>query len=167
MSAATDYIQSYANYFWHYEERGKVIAVPGGNTLGYTDRVINEMVVHLAPQGLPRFGALLLAIAATTAQGQETLEDIMELVGDGTDRNVVIQKGLWFAKSLTRVPAKIKQGNLRILLLQAVFSHQHNHLGQKTSAKILRELRENPSYPKDAAATRGKVLTRLEIIKTL
>ena len=69
MAAIIEYLQSYENYFWQYEDLGKVIAVPDSHTLGYSEHIFKEIIRHLAPHGLPRFGSLLLAIAATNSQG--------------------------------------------------------------------------------------------------
>lgn len=175
MSAATEYLESYGNYFWRYEDQGKVIAVPDGRTLGYTDQVIKEIVFHLAPQGLPRFGSLLLAIAATTAHGNDTLEEIMEIVRSKTKLSESIEKGLseeiekglWFAKLLARVPSKFKQGNLRILLLQAVFMHSHNSVSAKKAAQILREIKATPSIAQYTLDWRENALTERQMINSL
>jgi len=167
MSAATEYLQSYENYFWRYEDQGKVIAIPEGRTLGYTDQVIKEIVFHLAPYGLPRFGSLLLAIAATTPHGTDTLDDIMEIVEARAERTEAVEKGIWFAKLLEQLPPKIKQGNLRILLLQAVFTQSHNGVGPKKSTQILRELKAIPSISEYTVARREKVLTEQEISNSL
>ena len=112
MSVATEYVQSYQHYFWRYEDQGKVIAVPDGRTIGYTDQIINEVVFHLAAQGLPRFGSLLLAIAATTAHGLETLEDIAKIVERRTIRTDEMEKGIWFLKLLAQVPTEMKRGEI-------------------------------------------------------
>ena len=42
MSEVTNYMQSYADYFWHYEDGGKVIAVPDGHTLAYSELLAKE-----------------------------------------------------------------------------------------------------------------------------
>lgn len=167
MSAATDYLQSYENYFWRYEDQGKVIAVPDGRTIGYTDQIINEIVFHLAAQGLPRFGSLLLAITATTTHGTDALEDIVRIVEARAKRTEEVEKGIWFLKLLAQVPPKMKQGNLRILLLQAVFMHRHNGVGRKNSTQILEELRIDPSIAQYPAARREKELTKLRMITSM
>ena len=164
MSTATQYLQSFENYFWCYEDQGKVIAVPDGRTIGYTDQVINEIVFLLAPYGLPRFGSLLLAITATTAHGAEALEDIANIVEKRAKRTEEVEKGLWFLKVLTQVPAKVKQGNLRILLLQAIFTHSHNGVGTNKSAQILEELKADPSIALHSAALREEALTALRMM---
>ena len=164
MSAASDYLQSFDHYFWRYEDRGKVIAVPDGRTIGYTDQVINEMVFHLAPYGLPRFGSLLLAITATTAHGAEALEDIVSIVEKQAKRTEEVEKGIWFLKQLTQLPTKFKQGNLRILLLQAVFTHSHNGIGTGKSTQVVEELKADPSITLHPAAQREEALTKLRMM---
>jgi len=154
MSAATDYLQAYENYFWRYDDQGKVLAVPEGRTLGYTDRVLGEIVFHLAPQGLPRFGSLLLAVAATTAHGRDTLEDIMEIVDGKVETTSEIDEGFRFAQLLAQVPSEYKKGNLRVQLLRAVFSNSHNSISVRKCRQILRELKAVPLIERHVDAWR-------------
>ena len=145
MSTIIEYLQSYDNYFWQYEDNGKVIAVPNGPTIGYSEHLLREIIFYLAPHGLPRFGSLLLAIAATNTHGQNILEDIEELVNRHAAEieKVEVIKGLEFAKILTQLPARYKKGNLRLELLRGIFSNSHNSLGRKKSLKILKQLNKS------------------------
>ncbi len=164
MSTATEYLQSYSGYFWRYEDGGKVIAVPNGRTLGYTDRVIKDIVVQLAPLGLPRFGSLLLAIAATTAYGNDTIDDILTIVRSRGVQGNEVENGTWFAKSLAQVPNQVKQGNLRILLLRAIFTGSHGSTSVKKSDQILKELSAESSVTQYTTAWREQELTERERI---
>ncbi|NJC27104.1 hypothetical protein [Neolewinella antarctica] len=164
MSVASRYLQSSENNFWRYEDQGKVIAVPGGCTLGYTDQVIGELVLSLAPHGLPRFGSLLLATAATTSQGVHTLNDVMAIVSSCVELTEEINEGIWFAKLLTEVPAQFKKGDLRIQLLRAIFKNSHNAVSVKRSHEILSELKAAPFTEQYANAGRGLALTEQQRI---
>ena len=143
MSAIIEYLQSYENYFWHYEDSGKVIAVPHGHTIGYSEHILQEIIVHLTPYGLPRFGSLLLALAATNSHGIDTLDDILRIVSARTNENEEVDKGIWFAKLLTQLPARYKKGNLRLELLRGIFLSSHNSIGKKRTLSILSELKNN------------------------
>ena len=151
MSEVSEYMQSYADYFWQYEDGGKVIAVPDGHTLAYSELLIKEILPYLAVQGLPRFGALLLALAATSSHGGNTLNEIMAIVNRHTENNDDIKQGLKFAQLLSQLPARYKKGKLRLALLQAIFSSSHNSLSKKRSSRILEGLKRDPmlsSHPK-------------------
>ena len=146
MAAIIEYLQSYDDYFWQYEDQGKVIAVPGSHTIGYREHIFKEIILHLAPYGLPRFGSLLLAIAATNTQGKDTLDEIQRDISEFRIRGKIsdeVSKGLWFAKLLTQLPDRYKKGTLRIKLLRAIFQNTHNAIGIQKSKSILNYLKRN------------------------
>lgn len=159
MNAATTYLQSYEHYFWQYEDRGKVIAVPNGHTLGYSDLVLGEILIFLAPSGLPRFGSLLLTLAATNAHGTDTLNDIMRLVDRHVPRTTEIDQAVEFIGSLTKLPAEFKKGNRRLELLRAIFDDSHNRIGLKESQSILAELKRESKIEAYPGATRPAILS--------
>lgn len=162
MSEASKYLQSYAGHYWQYEDGGKVIAVPGGHTLGYSEHLIEEVISYLAPYGLPRFGTLILALAATNSQGVSTLGDILLIIEARAERNQEIEEGYWFAKLLTQLPARYKQGNLRIQLLRTIFADGHNKLSRKRSSRINAELKGKPSVSDYPDAWRQEELSDYE-----
>ena len=143
MSTITEYFQSYNNNFWHYEDWGEAIVVPDGRTIGYSKHIFQEIIPYLAPQGLPRFGALLLAIAATNSQGLETLDTILEIVNRHNIESEEINKGIHFAKILSNLPARYKKGNLRLELFRGVFLTSHNSIGMNASMGIAAKLKLN------------------------
>lgn len=169
MSAATLYLKSFEHYFWQYEDRGKVIAVPNGHTLGYTEHILNEFIVHLAPQGLPRFGSLLIALAATNSQANNTLDDIMSIVnrhtvGDGNDD---IYNGLQFAKLITQLPVRYKKGQERLELLRAIFTESHNSINKNVSLRILNEIKKDAKLSSFPNIVNKVKLTRNELIRKM
>lgn len=140
MEEVVKYLQSYDNHFWHYEDVGNIIAIPNGRTLGYSQLILSEIIVQLASQGLPRFGSLLLAMAATNPHGMETLTSILNILKLDVNSSDEVQKGIWFAKILTEVPLRYKKGKLRIELLRAIFYDSHNSIGINRSIRIKKEL---------------------------
>lgn len=139
MSEVVKYLQSYKDYFWQYENAGTVIAIPEGKTIGYSGLILSEIVPLLAPQGLPRFGALLLAMVATNPHGSETVDHILSIlkVAEDNDR---FKEGIEFAKLLTQVPIEYKKGRLRTELLRGIFYNSHNSNSKAKSLEIQTEL---------------------------
>jgi len=131
------YFQSYKEYFWEWEDAAEVASERGGQTIAYREFLF-QTIDKLAPQGLPPFGSLLLAIAATNPNGYASTEYIGKLVtsklksiDDGT-----LTSALVFMKLLSSIPAPYKVKEKRILLLQAIFEDCHNRLSQKESDGI-------------------------------
>ena len=143
MRALELYIQSYEGYFWQYEDGGKVIAVPGGNTIGYSNMILSEIVTYLAPQGLPRFGSLLIALTATNPHGSQRLDSIFSLLFNAEEKNTEVKEALAFAKLLSELPVEYKKGKLRIELLRTLFYRSHNSIGIENSLNILDELKHD------------------------
>ncbi len=154
MSEVVKYLQSYEENFWHYEDAGKVIAIPNGKTIGYSKLILSEIIPLLAPQGLPRFGSLLLAMIATNPHGEKTLDHVLEILNiesksllDVLEANAEnsgeYDEGIRFAKLLTKLPKQYKKGNLRIELLRGIFQNSHNSTGKIRSELIQLELEKN------------------------
>ncbi|TWT33930.1 hypothetical protein KOR34_37660 [Posidoniimonas corsicana] len=59
-----EYFQAGRESFWRWEDDGKVIAWGDGKTITFLEEA-TVTLNHLAPHGLPRFGSLLLLLAAT------------------------------------------------------------------------------------------------------
>jgi len=143
MSEVVKYLQSYDDHFWHYENAGKVIAIPDGKTIGYSEFIMSEIIDQLAPQGLPRFGSLLLAMVATNPQGLKTIENILTNLSVYPASGSDLEEGINFAKLLTEIPIEYKKGKLRLELLRAIFHNSHNSISKAKSKVIQRELREH------------------------
>lgn len=143
MEDIVKYLQSFENHFWHYEDIGNVIAVPNGQTIGYSQLVLSEIVLQLAPQGLPRFGSLLIAMAATNSNGVKTLESILNILNLKNSTNNDVIEGISFAKLLTEVPLQYKKGKMRIELLRSIFHDSHNSIGLDRSRRIQSEIKKS------------------------
>lgn len=163
MSALEEYIQSYHNNFWHFEEGGNVIAIPDGDTIGYSDYLLQEIIFYLAPHGLPRLGSLLLVIAATNSQGQNSIEEITKVVKRQFSNDEDVDQGILFLKVLSQLPARYKKGILRLEVLRGVFQLSHNSIGKKRSLGILSELKNNSSINNYSKALEKSSLSRTNL----
>lgn len=131
------YFQSYAGSFWQWEDNMEVIAIPGGSSIAYSN-YLGDLLEKLAPQGLPPFGSLLLAIIATNPNGSASIDHVYSLMCASikTSDDVTLSKAISFLKLLAKVPNEYKQSKKRILLLQALFLGCHNGISSKNSAAI-------------------------------
>ncbi|MEM1008285.1 MAG: hypothetical protein AAGJ35_04715, partial [Myxococcota bacterium] len=138
------YFQSYRNYFWQWEEHATVLTIPNGSTIAYREQ-IGTIVAALCPDGLPPFGALLLALIATNNTVEDTLERVSAIIetffsdapnGSAYQRETFAQ-ALSFLHMLRALPERYRTGDQRVLLLQTLFRKAHNKLGQKRSKGIL------------------------------
>lgn len=146
-----DYFQSYEDYFWQWEDKGEVIAIPEGATIAYRNQV-ESLVYILSQQRLPRFGSLLLAWIATNPQAKENLKHIEETltdfihqeISDRTNKNLIenYETAIHFLTTLSEIPETYKQGEKRVLVFQAIFQDCHNCLSQKQSTAIFQGLSE-------------------------
>lgn len=138
MQVVVNYLQSHHDSFWQFEESGNVVAIPRGNTIGYSEMILSEVVYYLAPQGLPRFGSLLLALAAINPRGEDSLLSIDVILHrlDFVNEDLYIVQGNRFLKLLSLLPDKFKKGRLRLEVLRAIFQNSHNSIGINKSLQI-------------------------------
>ena len=154
------YFEHYEDYFWIYEAAERVLSIPNSYTTAYLDFVL-KVLEKLAPQGLPRFGTILLALAATNQEGEKALSTIRY---DYTAYNYSSTQGEYddafmFLRLLTQLPEKYRRGNNRILVLQAIFEESHNLLSPAKSEAILEAYRQGVFEPFSAPARRFKQST--------
>ncbi len=138
------YFQSYHNYFWQWEDDVEVIGIPNNNTIAFRGLVVDILEI-LAPQGLPHFGSLLLAIIATNPNGKmdaNVVSDIMNHALEDYEETTLYQ-ATTFLKLLSEIPDSYKSGNKRILLFQTIFTNCHNINSVKNSLKIRDEYHSN------------------------
>ena len=137
------YFQAYNNYFWQWEEEGNVIAVPNGNTIAYWPRVKAILdKIHL--QGLPRFGPFLLALAATSNNGAETIKGAVDTIRRRVEderQKPELKSAEAFLNLLASLPKEYKSEHLQIRLLLTIFRASHNGLGFKNSQTILVQIK--------------------------
>lgn len=148
-----DYIQSYDNYFWQWEQEqdDDVLCIPHDNTIAYKD-FIRDIIEKLSSQGLPPFGSLLLIVIATNPHGSTSLDTVYSIVSSAlkTTDDITLSKAISFLKLVSEVPNQYKTGNKRILLLQAIFERCHNIMSIQDSKSIA-------SYHKNLVASNAKI----------
>ncbi|MBS1665124.1 MAG: hypothetical protein JST68_29025 [Bacteroidetes bacterium] len=152
-----EYLDVYEDYFWTWEQEEEVICIPGGSTIAYFQFVL-QILEDLADQGLPPFGALLLAITATNystdnpiAQVErivrKTLFDQHRAVGDD------LPEAIRFLQMLSSLPLKYTTGAKRVQLFQLLFSDCHRKVSKQHSQEIASLIR--------SATVDGHILLRL------
>jgi hypothetical protein len=136
--AKTNYFQSFENYFWQWEELGEVVSIPNGSTIAYK-AFLKEIIPVISIQGLPPFGALLLAIIATNANGKQILSELdSRMMDDDGHLKREKLKATDFLNLLASVPEEFKKGTKKIQLFLAVFEKCHGVISIKKSQEIIR-----------------------------
>ena len=135
------YFQSFDNYFWQWEDQGKAIAIPNSTTISLKE-YIQEVLSELAPQGLPPFGSLLLAIIATNQNGASSIDSVYTLMhySLSNSQNTTLNDAIHFLKLLSELPSEVKSGQKRILLLQSIFKVCHNQFSVQNSKAFAKAL---------------------------
>lgn len=138
--AKLNYFQSFENYFWQWEELGEVVCIPGGSTIAYK-AFLKDVIPLISVQGLPPFGALLLAIIATNPNGKQVLNELDSRITD-EDGSIEIVRGQAqaFLHLLASVPEEFKKGSKKVQLFQAIFEKCHAVCSQRTSQEAIRML---------------------------
>lgn len=138
--AKLNYFQSFENYFWQWEELGEVVCIPGGSTIAYK-AFLKDVIPLISVQGLPPFGALLLAIIATNPNGKQVLNELDSRITD-EDGSMEMARGQAqaFLHLLASVPEEFKKGSKKVQLFQAIFEKCHAVCSQRTSQEAIRML---------------------------
>jgi hypothetical protein len=137
------YFQCHERYFWQWEDDEDIIAIPEGSTIAYRVQAV-EVLEHLNTQGIPPFGALLLAFIALNPRADSNLKDVYKIACariESTD-NLTVSSAITFLERLAAVPDLYKSGEKRLLLLQTIFKNCHNIASPKS--KILDDLARTP-----------------------
>lgn len=134
-----NYYTPYNDYFWNWEEEYQVVAIPKGNTIAYRPLVL-DVVDALQMQGLPRFGTLLMAMAALTSNGHSRVEEISQKIRANPHLKIDSddEESFSFLRRLASLPPMYKKGNKKILVLQAIFENTHKKASIKQSKLIAR-----------------------------
>ncbi len=156
------YFNNYEHYFWQWEENGEVASIPNGQTIAYREYLV-EVLEALAPQGLPAFGAVLLALIVTNPSFSYSDNNHLKSAGESLESVKSITKGFFqrkqydsdgfeipnqntligkFLKDLAELPKDYKTSTKRILVLQTIFKDAHNKYSVKDSKKIIELLKQ-------------------------
>ena len=163
-----EYFITYKDYFWIWEEEGAVISISRGSTIAYS-QFVARLLEELVEQGLPPFGALLLAIIATNHSTDDPiglLENMIETdlrdrpEGRPFPRDGVGKDAIRFMRLLAALPLKYTTGNKRVQLFLLLFANCHGKLSKDVSREIvsgMKELRptENRNTLKDLSSERA------------
>ncbi len=119
------YFQPIVDYFWQYEENGKVIAIPNAYTIAYSEQVF-EIVQNLSVAQLPSLGSILFVMAATNQKGVESVNAVASLlrINEGNLSNLKL--AIEFGRLLAELPDQYKTGKGRMDLMRAIFRNSHN-----------------------------------------
>lgn len=138
----------YENYYWQFEsdfalsdEPVFVISIRNGNTIIYMDELL-EMITFLEPQGIPLLSPLLLALTATNANAQESLNKIRSILNEidvVENFKTDIISAFDFLQKLTQLPLEYKKGKLKRLVLQTIFKNCHNMVSSTKARLILKQ----------------------------
>ncbi|MGV3539948.1 MAG: ribosomal protein L7/L12 [Rufibacter sp.] len=149
------YFQSYKDYFWCWEEQAEVLAIPKGSTIAYRAFLL-QVLEHLADQGFPPFGALLLAIIATNHTMGDDIkqveENLKEIILKQAPEDIAfgpLQEAIVFMEVLSQLPRQYTQGNKRLLLFQALFENCHNMVSSVKARKALENIKYNLTHHYD------------------
>lgn len=145
------YFQTYRDYFWRWEDEEELLAIPGGNTIAYKP-LVSEIIQHLASQGLPSFGAILLAVIATNPSANESLLSVEKmLTKHPVKRPPESEKAFSFLRLLVELPSNYKTGNDRLLLFQTLFEKSHNRCSIRQSQSAASAISTSQSVGGNAA----------------
>ncbi len=149
-----DYFQAYDDYFWQWESpRCEVLAIPNGSTIAYRE-LVSKIAKDLAPQGIPPFGSLLLAIIATNPKGRTAIFDVLKIVNKKFDTTYeTFAEAYNFLNLLTELPEEYKVGHRKILLFRAIFEDAHNRFSLKKSQIVVARLRNKSKKSLSLATT--------------
>lgn len=162
-----NYFRPYKNYFWEWEEDGRVIAIPNSATIAYKEQM-SDVVERLAPQGLPLFGALLLTVIATNPNAQSALDAVNAIMTRvlKTPESVYLTKAMTFLRMLSSLPEPYKKGDRRALLLQVLFSRSHNSVSVSDS-KVVYEYLIHMTTPQEPVERHSDDTRDLKVVALL
>lgn len=136
------YFQSYRDYFWQWEEEGRVVGIPEGRTIAYST-YLTEVLHFLADQGIPRFGPLLLALLATSPRDAaseifDALASLKSRLPDANEHHLnAFRDAEIFLLTLASLPREFKVGGKRLLVLQTIFKDQNSPIRPFAAREIL------------------------------
>ncbi|MFB9076598.1 ribosomal protein L7/L12 [Flavobacterium procerum] len=149
------YFQSYHDYFWEWENNsdGQIhdaVAISDGQTIGYVQFVV-EILDFLSDEGIPPFGSLLMAIAATNPEGEQAIEMIHEIakkkqLEKNSNPNFRIGASMDFLKILAALPEEYKRGEKRVLLFQTIFKDCHNRISAERAKRCIADYKKRQPY---------------------
>ena len=159
-----DYIQVGVDTFWQWEDQGEVLTIIGGNTVVYTNQLM-QILELLSEQGLPVLGSLVLVLVATHPERHTMLADIKQrwLQTDQSSTRLEYTDAMAFLQQIAYLPPVFHTGKNRFLLLQTIFQKAHNTINSRRSKQILNTLKAKNSIPLVAGVITEKRMLKQEI----
>lgn len=141
-----EYYLQYQDYFWEWDVDSTIgqlcISMPHGDTIIYEEQLIETLRV-LSKTGIPRLGTLLLLFIATSANGQQNIDKLYYQflkLDNGLHGNNIVGDAIKFLRLVSKLPANLKRGSQRILVLQQLLEGSHNNYAIKKSISIFNSL---------------------------
>lgn len=168
---AQEYFQSYEDYFWEWEAtmHGTYLTIPKSNTISHVDGML-EILDYLSDESIPPFGSLLLAIIATNAKSEDSLDGLLYYVNRSvnTDTNHVPNPNatIEFLLKIQKL-REYRSGNKRMLLFKTIFSDCHNRISSATAKSILEQYRKKGISIQKAAFFRANFVNDFKVLELL
>lgn len=150
MADTQDYAFYSEAYLWEWADDGEVLALRNGHTIAYS-AFVEETMGLLAPEGLPAFGVLLLALYATNGAANAPLDAVFALVDAHLHASHSYRKPLTdarrFLELLQQLPPEWRTGRNRFQVFRAIFENAHNKwspVRARAACARFARLRRNP-----------------------
>lgn len=150
------------NYFWQWEDNGQIVAIPDGNTIAYRELIL-QTLEELCPQGIPRFGSLLLILTALNPNGEESLKSIKAIVFQYVIAEEEYELAFMFLNNVQSLNNLYKSGQYKKLIIKAIFEGAHNNLSRDRSDFVVNLLKEENGTELDNWKEKPKVTLRQDL----
>lgn len=149
-----NYFISHINYFWKWEtevfkpgEVNHIATIVDGQSIAYLKTIL-ETLEDLEHQGLPPFGAVLLALIASNPNLQEASFNRIKgfLIKDNRSEDKTFTNAIVVLNHINNLPGNYKTGQNKTALFQTLFKDCHNRYGLKKSANIINYAKRSDIY---------------------
>lgn len=167
------YLRPTRECFWKWDDLGDVISWQNNETIAFRQELV-QVLESLLPYGLPRFGTVLLAIAANREgwsvmpRMREHLEELLQRSDEPKQEKVRNQINEALQRLETFHLQSKQQGmtsHHRVLLLERILRDLPNRLSQEKSLAVVRMLQNRPT--KDPATDYLSIQQNADGIRSL
>ena len=133
-------------YFWRWGDHGLVLEMYNGNTICYREDLI-QILRDLSSNGLPPLGAVLLLLQACktgealfSSNGELFHDTILVLEKQGLLKEKTrekIEKAFQFLEYINKLPAELRSGESRKVLLFTIFHGGYHHVKKEEGGVVL------------------------------
>jgi|GEM_PF-2508035 len=151
-AAIRDYYGTPDDSFWQWQDNGESIAWNDEKTIAFADE-LSVLLKHMAPYGLPRFGALLMLLAATrtnwAADGSEAgllsgmLASLNHFDDSDTAKNTeLLNRVLTGLHRIRALDSSLRSSlEAKMALVEIIFEGQKYRVPEETAIAIARAIR--------------------------